>query len=190
MATPSELSIANAALVMLGERRITSFDEETKPARILKERFDAIRDTLLRESEWNFAVARTTLPADTEAPSWGFAYAYSIPEDCDRVIEVYDPDLHGWKLEGRKIVTDIAAPIKLRYVRSIEDATEMDSTFREALSARLALELCDAITGSAEKVAIAARMLEKAMHTARGVDGQETTPVVEEWQSEFIDARF
>jgi hypothetical protein len=157
----SAVDIANSALTKLGESRIISLLDDTKPAREINAIFALRRDSMLRAYNWNFAMERTTLPALSTAPSWGYSIAYQLPSDCLRVVQVNDiwhipglmdfiggPDDEPYKIEGRTIVSDIAAPLKLRYIKRNVNYGEYDATFVEVLAIDLAFHTCTAITGS------------------------------------------
>ena len=72
----SETEIANAALDKLGEPPLTSFDDESRGARLAKRTYADLRDALLREYPWNFAMHRAELAADEDGPEWGYTYRY------------------------------------------------------------------------------------------------------------------
>jgi len=80
----SEVEICNAALSKIGisgNNRITSLSQNTKNAKACDERYATLRDLLLEQHPWNFALKRVQLAASTEAPSYEFTYAYS----CRRI---------------------------------------------------------------------------------------------------------
>jgi hypothetical protein len=159
----SQVDIANRALTKLGAARIISFGDDNKQARAVTSMFDIVRDAELRSHIWSFSVRRTSLPALTTTPAWGFKYEYEIPSDCLRILMVNDtyggPDMSDYRdkpvadysLEGNKILTDFDAPLKLRYISRVEDTTEWDSMFVEALACRLAMEMCEDLTQSNTK---------------------------------------
>lgn len=159
----SQVEIANRALTKLGAARIISFGDDNKQARAVTSMFDIVRDAELRSHIWSFSVRRTALPALTTTPAWGFKYEYEIPSDCLRILMVNDtyggPDMSDYRdkpvadysLEGNKILTDFDAPLKLRYISRVEDTTEWDSMFVEALACRLAMEMCEDLTQSNTK---------------------------------------
>jgi len=159
----SQVDIANRALTKLGAARIISFGDDNKQARAVTSMFDIVRDAELRSHIWSFSVRRTALPALTTTPAWGFKYEYDIPSDCLRILMVNDtyggPDMSDYRdkpvadysLEGNKILTDFEAPLKLRYISRVEDTTEWDSMFVEALACRLAMEMCEDLTQSNTK---------------------------------------
>lgn len=188
MATLSETSIANAALTLLGEKRIDSIDSNTKTAKTIKERFDEVRDETLRAHPWNFATKRASLPANATPPAWGFDNAYDLPEDCLRVLEVNNPANWPYRVEGRQIVTSIDAPLNIEYTAQIEDPYEMDVMFRQAFAAALAADICEAITGDSGKVSDMLAIMTAKIRAARVPDGQEPHPREIE-ASEWLDAR-
>ena len=84
----SKVDIANSALIKLGASRIASFSENTPEARLMTDRYDNIRDSLLRSHPWNFAVKRSSLTRITTVPEYGYAYKYLIPSDSLRILNI------------------------------------------------------------------------------------------------------
>lgn len=169
----SQVDIANRALTKLGAARIISFGDDNKQARAVFSMFDIVRDAELRSHIWSFSVKRASLPQLTTTPDWGFKYEYQIPSDCLRILMVNDiyngPDMSDYRnkpvaeysLEGNKILTNIGAPLKLRYISRVEETTQWDSMFVEAFACRLAMEMCEDLTQSNTK-----RQLAQSEYTA------------------------
>jgi len=78
---PSELQIANAALLRIGEDTIQSFTSNLGHAPLVNATFALIRDELIRAHPWNFAMQRVELSADATPPVWEFDYAYTRSSD-------------------------------------------------------------------------------------------------------------
>jgi hypothetical protein len=173
---PSETSIANAALVILGERRINDLNENAKSANVIQTRFDDVRDALLRAMTWRFATRRAQIAASGTSPAWGFTYTYPLPFDCLRVLEVDDRWGFGWRVESNAIVTNVESPLAITYVARVEDPIEMDSEFRQLFAAALAVELAETITGDSRKLETAARRFGALLESARATNGQEESP--------------
>lgn len=191
----SEVAVANRALTLLKQNGITALDESSAEARVVNAVFADSRDALLRAYPWNFAMRRASLGALDGAPAWGFAKRYQLPEGpspeyCLRVVAIDGADdwAAPWKVEGRLIVTDIAAPLLISYVARIEDVAQWDALFVDALAARLAAEIAFTLTGSA---ALAGEMREhaaRALAEARAMDAQEGS--AERFDADdFLDAR-
>lgn len=159
----SVIEIANAALTKLGSARITSLTDDVKAAREMNARFEAVRDDELRAYRWQFAIKRTSLAALSDAPAYGWTYQYALPDDCLRIDQVNDQfpsvvmdnyistEENDWALEGNVILTNIDAPLRLRYIARVTDPNAWDVSFREALACKLAVEVCEALTQSNEK---------------------------------------
>lgn len=163
----SSVDVANSALTKLGEARIMSLEDNVKAAREINAIFTLRRDRLLRAYNWNFAMKRSSLPALTDTPDWGYSLAYQLPSDCLRMVQVDDiwvvpgltdymsaPDSEPFRIEGQTIVTDITAPLKVRYIRRVTNSGEFDAAFVEAFAYDLAYEACEAITQSNTKKAV------------------------------------
>lgn len=176
----SAVSIANFALRRLGASAISDFGDPTTEATLVNDTFTEIRDSLLREHLWNFAIRRSSLAASATAPAWGFTRAFPIPVDFLRLVAVEGSDIEHVKIEsqvgeGRVLLTDLDAPLYISYVARIEDAELMDPSFRRALSLRCALEWCQKLTGTNSLTEQIAAEYESALRMARTADGQEDT---------------
>ena len=179
LADPTLTGIANCALVSLGERRIRSLDDTTLGAQLIRDRFDDVRDELIRLFPWDFAKTRARLPANATPPIGdfaGFTYAYPLPFDFVRLIEVLTPAHHAYRVEGGQILTHNEAPLEIVYLRSVTNPGEMDVLFRETLCASLAFEIAAAITDNSDKIAAAATRFLAKLRDARRASGQEEEP--------------
>lgn len=177
----TDVTIVNAALIRLGEATITALSDETKPARLANAIYADVRDAVTRAHPWNFAIARAELSANASAPTWGYANAYDLPGDpdhCLRVLTVEGEDevTGRWTIEGRQILSDLSAPIRLVYLRRIDAPDDTDPLFREALSARLARELAEPLGKSTSLQQAMGELYEAKLREARSADGQEGTP--------------
>lgn len=154
MASPidSDVVLCNRFLTRIGANTILSLDQETKEARVCKANFEFLRDDVNSAHAWGFAVKRVELAQSTTAPVYGASYAYTIPDDLLGFITEYN-ELQGidapYRIEGDYIVTN-AASVKIEYVARITDLNKWSILAREALIARLQVELSRAITGTAD----------------------------------------
>lgn len=183
----SRVEICNRALDKLGSAAITSLDDNVKSARACARMFDAVRDAELRDHQWNFAVARTSLPELGEAPVFGFSKQYQLPGDCLKVLDVDPPG--DWKVEGRRVLANVSASLRIKYIRRVGDTNSFDALFAEALSARMAQELCETLTQSNSKKRAVQDDYTQAIRRARRADAIEGTPDAFE-ETSWIKARF
>lgn len=146
----SQLDIANWALMLLGEKRLSSLSDDNANAENILAGWDMLRDALLRSQAWNFAIERESLAADSAEPEWGYDYQYSLASDVVKVLNVgeYYPggdisdfrnsETAEYRIEGRKILTSYGAPLKVRWVVNSKDIGEWDISFAQLLAADLA----------------------------------------------------
>lgn len=151
----SKTDVMNRALTKLGDSRITSPTDDDEKAIVLNAMFDTLRDAELRKNNWNFAIKRDQIAALVSTPSFGFEYEYQLPGDCLRILMIDDRyvgySLAGyrtlpeqdWQIEGRKILTDIAAPLKIKYVYSVTNVGDWDPLFVEYFACSLAFEAAE-----------------------------------------------
>ena len=184
----ADIDIINAALSKLGEQALLSVADQSVPGRLANRTYKDIKEALLREYPWNFATKRIALTADAAAPVWGFDFAYNLPQDLLRLIQLDNDDDADWRNESGQIVTDKTSPINIRYVASVLEG-EMDATFREALAARLAMEWAEPLSQTSTVGQQMATMYRNKLQVARVADGQEDRIKIID-APDFIDARF
>lgn len=176
----SEVEICNAALQKLGAKFITSMSDDNKNARQCAGCYERLRDAELRKHPWNFSITRESLAADSPAPTWGRANSFTLPADYLKLVNPYPEDnsnSRDWVVERGKILTDESAPLYVRYVAKITDPNLMDPLFRDALAARMAHEMCEAITQSNSKKADAANSYSAAIREAKRSNAIENVPI-------------
>jgi hypothetical protein len=84
----STVDICNQALGWLGADPITSLDDSSKEAQLCKENFANLRDTVLEEREWTFAVRRFRLSPMVKKPVYGYAEQFLLPPEVLRVLNI------------------------------------------------------------------------------------------------------
>ncbi len=179
------IDICNGALYKLGASHITSLDQNTKAAKILKDIYPVQRDTLLRAHTWKFASKRAILAPDTAVPLFEFEVQFSLPSDLLRLLKVYDSV--EYKLEGNKILAS-GTQLNISYIRQVLEVNEMDSLFRDLFETLLARELAIPITDSSDKYTAMAASYEEKLSEALSVGSMEDYPVEVE-ANDWIIAR-
>lgn len=177
MAAITEARICNAALIKVGADRIANLSQDKKEAKLCNVLYEMKRDELLALHEWNFAIERKELAADSEAPIADFSYQYSLPTTpkCLRVLEVTE-SFGNWTIEGNKLLTDDSA-VEIRYIAQVTDTSKFSRQFVAALTALLASELALAISDNLNLSIKLAQEYERIMKRARGVDNIEKRTV-------------
>ena len=167
----TQTEICNKALGWLGANRISSLDieEPSKEWLLCSENYDGLRDAVLEEREWTFAVKRIVLnPTGTDL-AFGGEKQFAKPSDSLRILTVHDnavvrsqpvtsprvasrgvhdiPQAEGWQLEGDFILAN-ADVVYVRYNRRVTEVGNFSATFTEALAQRLAAEFALPLTES------------------------------------------
>jgi len=170
------VTICNLALAHIGDQSILSLDDPSQEARFANLLYDPTRREVLRSHNWNFAVALVQLPMLTDAPPFDWTYAYQLPTDYFKLIQVNafgsEQPTQNYEIQGRILLSDVEEA-KISYVRDITDANYFDSVFTEVLSLRLAARLAKPLAGSMD---IATRLNQEYKYMlgeARRIDGVE-----------------
>jgi hypothetical protein len=183
-----QVEIFNRALLKLGSGPVTGVNDKGVPGTTMNSLWNTVRQATLRRAWWSFALRRALLPALAAAPAWGFKYAYQLPSDFLRLVQANDyflrPSMDDYRdsddspyaIEGKTLLTDFPAPLKVRYVADVTDPGAFDALFVEALASKLAYEGCERITQSNEKKSTAAQDFKMAMAEALKVGAIEKPP--------------
>lgn len=191
----SETSICNQALSWLGASQIESLEEPNSAAEYCRNNYPFIRDAVLEEHFWSFAVARhvSTAADQPTSPSWGTGlYIHAVPLDWLQVFRVYDgpygDQYPQWTREGTDILADVAT-VYMYGIKRIVDTGKFSSLFVQALAARLAAELALPLTGKSSLQERMWVLYERKLEDAAARDGMQGRNEVIE-QRTLIDARF
>lgn len=179
----SVVDVCNSALDKLGHSPIISLDDGNRAAGLCKRNWPLVRDRLLRDHPWNFAVVRAVLAPADPPPEWGFESRFPFKSDHLRLLEVLDHSTGEYQVEGRSILAN-GSLLRIRYLARIDDPNQYETLFIDTLAARLAYELCEAVTQSNTKKEALWAEYEDALTRAKRADGQENPPQVfseDEW---------
>jgi hypothetical protein len=181
----SQIEICNLALTELGQPHITALGSG-EAGRFFAANYENLLLAALRSHVWGFAKARASLPALTSTPI-GYAYEYALPEGYLRAIQVgdYSPGLSRtnyrdnekelFAIEQGKILTDMAAPLYLQYIKRVSEGM-FDPIFVVAFACQLASSGCYRITNSNSKQDRVDQKLRETMDTARTIGAIEIPP--------------
>lgn len=190
----SAVQIVNLALTRIGQKPIVALSDTNNAALLANLHYDDTRKSVLRAVPWKFALRRAQLAALSDAPVYEWAYAYQLPVKALYVVSTsMDEDGDGgtgeaWDIEGRTIVTDAGSPIKIRYIEDVDDVTQFDPMFVDALAERLAAELVYGITKQKSMRDHHLNVYSAKINDAAAVDGQQGSQDVIE-SNTFRDVR-
>lgn len=150
----SRTDIINLAAVYISEARsIDPSTDTSETARTLDFLYDFSRKEVLRAHTWGCAKEDVQISADSTAPSFKWSRAFTLPVDFVRMVSIQEVDIDfinppRFEIKGRKILTNEAAPLKVTYVKDLEEVGDMDDMLIKAIALKLASEGCLARTDS------------------------------------------
>lgn len=155
----SKVEIVNLALNKLGQRPISSMDENTTAARSALLVYDSVRRQVLQSYSWAFAVRSEKLSLKASVPV-DYRYAFQLPADFLRAISLRSnvqtnhsndtPDERKqYVIRGRELLSNSPAVV-LEYVADVTDESLFDSRFIEAFVLKLASELAVPVGGKTD----------------------------------------
>lgn len=194
----TKIEIINMALELIGSSPITSIDTETpgddkKAVRLCRRFYQHVYDQALRMHPWKCAKKRAEL-AQVEKPAFEWGYAYALPVDCLRVLQLQELD-YEFMVEGRNLLTNISGA-KILYIARVEPHL-LDSWVVKVVYHMLALEIAYSITQNKNVVS----MLRIALYGGEGDTGilvkakhqSSTEELVPDWNKQkdsWIDSRY
>jgi len=177
----SNVEICNLALSLLGSDPITSLENpESKIEQLCALQYPLMRDAVLEEVEWSFAVRRYANDSPVVAtPEWGYQYKFQIATDILRVTFcsdnsdelLYNPQFQ-WVVEDDFILCN-STQIYYRTINTIEDTTKFSTLFIQALAARLAMEMCIPLTENLKMYEGLVNMYAAKMQKAKTMDNMQ-----------------
>ncbi len=195
----SEVAICNIALSWLGGDLIISLDDPSVEAKLCKANYAPLRDAVLEEREWTFAVKRLEYSQLVDSPLYGFDKAFQIPPEVLRILQVslfddavLDPGITGdfrsssrsgtgmgretrieWLREADRVLANGAQRIVTRSLIRITDTTKFSPAFDQCLAARLAMDLAIPISNSEKMQSAMASMYGEKIALAAASDGMQ-----------------
>ena len=184
-ATTTEVAICSNALLRLGGKPISSFDEADRNGsniehvRLASNLWRTVRRQVLRSSDWNCATKRVLLSPDATAPAFGYANRFLQPGDWLRTIAIGrdECDVTKYRIEGRYYLSD-EADVPLVYVFDNATPATWDASLVGVMEIAMAQAMAYAITGSAAVRDALSNDLNQALAQARNIDAVDEPPEV------------
>lgn len=179
----TRIDICNNALSQLGRDSISSWDDESATARQTKVFYETSVERLLREHNWNFAMATAKLVTVNEDGIADYPVACATPYDCSRVI----------RLESRNKFVKRGNMLYCRnqnevvvYVKKDIDAEDFDSAFAECVTCLIASKLAFANRDN-QMASYFEQQLRERIANAKSIDSIEN---VHDFQSGSFNSKF
>jgi hypothetical protein len=150
------LSICSDALLMLGAKPISSFDEGTDEASVANRLYSDIRDQALVVYPWSFSFKKVQLARLSTTPTNEYRYEYQLPGDrLTSPRAVYDtsatniPPVKEYRIMGDKVLCDYEQ-VWIDYQYAVPEFS-MPQYFIQLLKYMMAWHLALPITDQTEK---------------------------------------
>lgn len=184
----SKTEIGNRALQRLGQKRITSFSDNTPEARALNLCYDRVLKGEFEKHPWNFAIKRAQLAASTDTLAFGGQTVYPLPADFCGIAPsdpLYDSYSNDAQVEGRNLITR-RQQANLRYIALVTDPNYYTALFMDALELALAIQMCEELTQSTTKRQALSVDYDRAISEAKKRNAFDKRPMVEpadDWET-------
>jgi len=190
------VSICSDALLMLGAKAISSFNDGTDESSVCDRLYPDIRDTVLTTYPWSFNTKKIQLARLVTTPGSVWRYAYQLPGDrLTSPRAVYDSASVGaqvrkeYEIQGNEVLTNLEA-VYIDY-QAVVPESAMPQYFVQLLKYMMAWHLSLPITEQQERavywqgIAVggpAENGRGGQMRTAMNIDGQgQPTRVIEDF---------
>jgi hypothetical protein len=177
------ITICSDALLMLGAKAISSFNDGTDESSVCDRLYPDIRDSTLMMYPWSFSMKKIALARLITAPGSVWKYAYQLPGDrLGSPRAVYDTAAVGatprkeWEIQGDQVLTNLDA-VYIDYQYSVGEFA-MPQYFVQLLKYQVAWHIAEPITEQAEKAGFWRRMaLGEAGENGRGGYFRQATQI-------------
>lgn len=161
----TNVSICNAALLLLGAESITSFTDGSVAAAACSTIYPKVKDTTLAMYGWSFSIGKAQLARDSATPASEWTYQYVLPSDMLSGVPraVFTSSSPGagpykrWEIgrsaSGAAVLMTEATEIHIDYQQSVTEG-QMPSYFVQLLAYQMAWHLAEIITDQTGKMQI------------------------------------
>lgn len=150
------VTICSDALLMLGAKAISSFNEGTDEASVADRLYPDVRDSTLVMYPWSFNTKKVQLAQLLTAPGSVWRYAYQLPGDrLANPRAVYNSSAVGspvqkdWEIQGDQLLTNLTA-VYIDYQYELAEFA-FPKYFVQLLKYMMAWHLAEPVTEQREK---------------------------------------
>lgn len=190
------ISICSDALIMLGAKAITSFNDGTDESSTCDRLYPDVRDATLTAYPWSFSLKKVQLSRLITTPTSVWKYEYQLPGDrLNSPRAVYNSSNSGspvqkdWEIQGDKLLTNLTS-VYIDYQYQTGEFA-MPQYFVQLLKYMMAWHLAMPITEQADRAqywqqvaigAVAENGRGGYMRTAMNIDGQgQPSRIIEDY---------
>lgn len=150
------VSICSDALILLGAKAISSFNDGTDESSVCDRLYPDIRDSLLAMYPWSFATKKIGLAQLLDQPGSVWRYAYQLPGDrlaLPRAVyatnAIGEHPRNDYEIQGDSLLTNLTA-VYIDYQYQVAEYA-MPQYFVQLLKYMVAWHIAEAITEQQDK---------------------------------------
>jgi hypothetical protein len=177
----SDIDICNTGLFLVGADEITSFQDDTREAKISNVIYETTKQALLSCHIWNFSLkfaelAGTTLASTAAAYDFDYKYEYTLPSDFLRMAKTDDLNNslydHPYEIVGKKLYTN-ASPVNIQYQSSGINESTFPAPFQRAFELELAKLYAASLLQDETQVELWSKLARDALMKAKTIDASD-----------------
>lgn len=185
-----KVEVCNLALSRCGSYgTIENIDTPTKASeKICAKHWEISRQLALKTVMPNFAISRRLLGRDSGVPAFGYAYQYSYPSDCLKVLGIGNAEdkskdfvIEAGSDGNQYIMTDLynadTDALPIRFIADVSDVSRFSPEFVDELSWFLAFNINMELTQDVQKQAYFDKKVQDKINSAAALNSQENPPV-------------
>lgn len=142
----SWVELCNKALGRLGAGKISDFSTGGNLSYYCNLYLGDAIEYVFSQFDWPFAKTRLQLAASTTAPEYGYDYAFPLPSNYCRLVEV-ENDEYEYSVESNSILTD-SDEVWITYIAKPDDPVLLPGYIKRAIETELAFLLSTPLTSS------------------------------------------
>ena len=150
------LTVCSDALLLLGARPISSFNEGTDEANLCDRLYPSVKKSTLQAYPWSFSFKKVQLARTINTPVNEYKYEYQLPSDRVGTIRraftstsVRAGTFNAWTVQGDKLLTN-EETIVVDY-QFLPEESAMPAYFVQLLNYMMAWHLADPVTDQISK---------------------------------------
>lgn len=169
----TKIKMAANALLILGDRPIDSFEDNTAGAQAMANLYEVVYLDLVTSTPWSFCRKQRLLSKNTTPPVFdSYQYSYNLPSDFQQAIGLRSGNDYTL-YEGKKLYTNDSAA-ELEYIIRPNEG-DLPGYFVKLVEDTLAARACMAVTDNASLLAQLKDEAFSQLLKARGLDAQADT---------------
>jgi len=177
---PTQLTVFNAALGLLGQPMVETVDDTGEDALVLRGHWEPVALRCHEATAWDHAKLRDELARLEATPTHGYDYYYALPSDLLRLLWISETgavgdELLGYSVEVGKVATS-AETVFISYVSetSVSSVGRWSETFAHWVATELAFMAAPKLApGRLDEIKVERK---KAKSEAIGLDATQGPP--------------